>query len=72
MSNIASRILEAVQGDSNAIVALASAVAKNDTAAVRDLLGSRGVSLSADEIDSVIKGAAEGNGAACTCTCTCT
>ena len=72
MSNAAQRILEAIQGDDTAIVALASAVARNDLDAVGDLLRTRGVSLSSDEVASVVAGASSGAGAAGTCTCTCT
>ena len=70
MSNAAQRILEAIQGDDTAIVALASAVARNDLDAVGDLLRTRGVSLSSDEVASVVAGASSGAGAAGTCTCT--
>lgn len=72
MSNVAQRILDAIQGDDASIVALASAVARNDLDAVGDLLRSKGVSLSNEEVSSVVAGATGGAGAAGTCTCTCT
>ena len=71
MSNPAQRILDAVQGDNTTIVALANAVAKNDLDAVSRLLESRGVSLSRDELEGVIRGGGQ-VGMAITCTCTCT
>ncbi len=72
MSNVAQRILDAIQGDDTAIVALASAVARNDIEAAGDLLRARGVSLSNEELGAVIAGAASGTGSAATATATMT
>ncbi|MEO7329385.1 MAG: hypothetical protein ABI193_12450 [Minicystis sp.] len=72
MSNVAQRILDAIQGDDTAIVALASAVARNDLDAAGDLLRARGVSLSNEELSAVVAGAAGGTGSAMTMTMTMT
>lgn len=70
--NTAQRILEAVQGDHDTISKLAGAIARNDTGAVCELLQSRGVTVSDDEVRAVVRGATSGDASACTCTCTCT
>jgi hypothetical protein len=67
---IATRILDAVEGDATLIQTLAAAIARNDSAGVRDALAVRGVAISAEELDDVVYAA--NSGAACTCTCTCT
>lgn len=72
MSNTAQRILEAVQGDNTTICALAAAIARNDSGAVRDLLASRGVNITEAEVSAVVSGATGGNAMTCTCTCTMT
>ena len=73
MTTTAQRILEAVQGDTDTICKLAGAIARNDNGAVRELLSSRGLTVTDDEISAVVRGATSGDGAAvCTCTCTCT
>lgn len=69
MNDTAHRILAAVQGDHQAISALASAVARDDHGAVQSLLAARGVSLDADEVRAVLRGATSG-GSACTFTFT--
>jgi hypothetical protein len=70
MSNasITTRILEAVQGDSAAIQALAGAIARGDGAEVRAVLGARGVTLSDQEAGDVVQLAAGGGTMTCTCT----
>jgi len=71
MSNAALRILNAVQGDNDAICSLAAAVARNDLGAVRTLLEARGVTITDEEVSSVVGGATSG-ASAVTCTMTCT
>lgn len=60
MSELTTQILDAVQGDTATIQALASAVARQDGEAVRGLLGARGLHLSADEVGSLLSQAARG------------
>lgn len=57
MNSTAQRILTAIQGDHDSICALASAIARDDGASVRSLLGARGVVLSDDEVREVMRGA---------------
>ena len=71
MNQIAQRILSAVQGDHQAISALANAVARDDHDAVRSLLAARGVALDAEEVRAVLRGAPSG-GVASTFTVTIT
>lgn len=60
MSDLSTRILDAVQGDPTTIQALASAVARNDADAVRGLLGARGVELSAEDVATLLSHAGSG------------
>jgi hypothetical protein len=68
MTNTAQQILAAVQGDTDAIRALAAAIARNDLRAIHGVLAARGVSLTDDELASVVAGAAGGDAMTCTCT----
>ena len=70
MNHSAQRILNAIQGDAQAITSLAGAIARNDVGAVQALLAAKGVALSDDEVREVTRGAVGEGGAACTCTCT--
>ncbi|MFO0547550.1 MAG: hypothetical protein U0271_04125 [Polyangiaceae bacterium] len=73
MSDLSTRILSAVQGDSATIQMLATAVARHDADSVQGILASRGVPLSAEEVASLLSQVGQGSDpAACTCTCTCT
>jgi uncharacterized protein (DUF58 family) len=72
MPNAAQQILAAVQGDTDAIRALAAAIARNDVAAIQGVLTARGVSVTDAELTSIVSGAADANSMTCTCTCTCT
>lgn len=64
MSDLSTHILDAVQGDPATIQALASAVARNDADAVRNILGARGVALSADDVNALLSQAGSGADAA--------
>ena len=70
MNTSAQRILNAIQGDSQAITSLAGAIARNDIGAVQSVLAAKGVSLTADEVREVTRGAIGEGGAAMTFTCT--
>ncbi len=72
MNTSAQRILNAIQGDTQAITSLAGAIARDDIGAVQSVLAARGVTLTADEVREVTRGAVGEGGGACTCTCTCT
>jgi len=63
MSDISIRIYESVKGDPTAIQSLAAAIAQHDTASVGAILATKGVVLTAPEIDSVMS-AASGDGQA--------
>lgn len=69
---ITTRVLQAVQGDHDAIRTLAGALARGDADGIRSFLADRGVVLSADEVGAVL-GATSGSATGtATCTCTCT
>lgn len=64
MSHLSHRILQAIDGDTPSVQALAGAIAARDADGVRGVLARRGVELSADEAASVVSFASGGeNGA---------
>ncbi|MFO0606690.1 MAG: hypothetical protein U0324_26190 [Polyangiales bacterium] len=66
MNETTQRILTAIQGDHDAICALAGAIARSDAGAVRAQLAARGVALDAAEAEAVVRGAAAQGAAAMT------
>jgi hypothetical protein len=68
MSNTAQQILAAVQGDADAVRAIAAAIARNDLAAIHGVLNARGVSVTDAELASVVSDTASGDALTLTCT----
>jgi hypothetical protein len=64
MNDPTQRILTAIQGDNDAICALAGAIARNDAAAVRTQLAARGVALNEAEAEAIVRGATSAGGSA--------
>lgn len=58
---VQSQILAAIQGDTTAIRTLAAALARNDVAAIQDVLRAHGVAITDSEVASTIQGAADGS-----------